>query len=58
MVDFPNGVSGVRALCHAAVEVKQELDYATTLLLLAVAAFVSVHSMSYKSAMLKIVVSC
>ena len=34
MMDFPSGVTGVPAAWHAAVDYKQEPDYATTLLLL------------------------
>ena len=56
MVNFPNGATGILAAPLAAVELKQGLECATILLLLAVAKIVRVLSMSCEIAVLKIVV--
>lgn len=34
MVDFPTGMTGVRAVRRAVVDFKQEIDYAANILLL------------------------
>lgn len=57
MVNFRNGATGILAARLAAVELKQDLECAITLLLLAVAKIVRVLSMSYEIAIFKTVVS-
>ena len=54
---FPNGMIGVNAARVAALELEEDLENATILLRLTVAVIVLVISMTYRTAILKIVVS-